>query len=163
MPLPCLLNRNSHITKLIFLFFVEHLDSDFLQPLAVVQLDESTTNESSSLEKLATDSNSEMVYACDEFGNPIAVGVFVTESFSNLVSPNENSQFQEGQIHRKADPTWVGAVEECATNVDKVHSIDAEIEPARKPLIRVYKVNKGPNSRSVLMTSLALKGELWLI
>ena len=59
--------------------FIAGQATEMLPPLAVIPLDAATGKDLASLEQFANDSNSQMVYAQDEFGNNIAVGVFVTE------------------------------------------------------------------------------------
>ena len=110
---------------------------DILEPLAVVPLQDSFPTEAASLVDFAKESNSQVVVASDDLGNQITVGIFVTESFDAKQLPDVAN----------ANPNWVGAVEECSSQVEKNVSLDAEISGDKQPTIRVYKVNKGPKGK----------------
>ena len=62
-----------------------------------------------SLEMFAGQSNTNLVYAHDEFGNQLAVGLMVTDEFMGKEQPNK------GNVIKDDDINWVGAVEECGT------------------------------------------------
>ena len=99
------------------------------------------------LEDFEAVSNSEMVYACDELGNQIAVGVIVSNSCE---LPSDEKKItaipdcESVDFPASANDSWVGAMEECGTetieNVESDEKCDAEIP------IRLYKVNKGRKS-----------------
>ena len=99
-----------------------------------------------SLEDFATSSNSDLVYACDKFGNQIAVGVFIKSSESGK---EQNYEIKHENFADIADnpinPTsqWVAAIEECATeNPEEPCTRDHPSASDPNP-IRIYKVQKG--------------------
>ena len=60
------------------------------------------------------------MYAQDEYGNDIAVGVFVTEHFveKGIISENmKEENVSASEITDQPNITWVAAVEECPTAV----------------------------------------------
>ena len=98
----------------------------------------------SALESYGNASNVNMVYATDEFGNNIAVGVFVTNKFTGNEGKMEGIESQDINKPFKEEGSfpWVGACEECptqATEVDEKGKCNDE-EPDVN--VQVYKVNK---------------------
>ena len=65
---------------LVIIIFIVDKD-EILKPLAVIPLKENNGDEISYLENFASSSNAQMIYACNELGEKVAVGLFVTESF----------------------------------------------------------------------------------
>ena len=56
-----------------------------LQPIAVLPFTKEDVPDELSLENLAAILKGELVYGVNEFGNPLAVGVFVTNEFHRSV------------------------------------------------------------------------------
>ena len=112
--------------------------------MAVFPQDDVKHEEVSSLEQFAAVSNSEMVYACDEFGNKIAVGVIVSNSFDVSPTNEDISKIESSScidLDQSANGSWVGAMEECAT--EEIENIQTDEQSQPKDEIRVYKVQKG--------------------
>ena len=108
-------------------------------------MDAATGKDLASLEQFANDSNSQMVYAQDEFGNNIAVGVFVTEAFcpNDVMAKDLDDRISNsGECSPQANINWVGALEECPTEVIDCVDIQNDLDVANENCIRVYKVKK---------------------
>ena len=91
---------------------ISAVKSEFIPPLAVIPFTDEGNAQISSLHEFANASNSNLIYAQDEFGNNLAVGVFVTEEFAQNVTEGNYSTHDGQQTEQAA---WVGAVEECVT------------------------------------------------
>ena len=55
-----------------------------MKPLAVIPLETISQSQLTAMQQFADGSNSQMVYACDELGNNVAVGLFVTDEPNKL-------------------------------------------------------------------------------
>ena len=109
-------------------------------------LNSSENNAFVPLESLASNPNSDMIYAVDHLGNQITLGVFVTDSFGISPSINEEIKFENEQKENISNDNWVAAVEECVTldtPLSEVKGTSAEIQA-----IPVYKVNKRSQRKS---------------
>ena len=98
-----------------------------------------------SLEQYAESSNSKLVYAHDEIGNDIAVGVFVTEDFNVNIIENKDEKeekYSTEDINSQPNITWVVAVEECHGQKTEGISLEAECDDTKEHTVRVYQVNK---------------------
>ena len=126
--------------------FEDRKESEVLKPVAVIPLKESNSHEISYLESFATSSNSQMVYACNENGEKVAVGIIVTESF---YGSSENSA--EAEVICEPNAAWIAAEEECVTEDLKSKDLKQEIanEVDKEKVVHVYKVNKGKRKEEV--------------
>ena len=120
-------------------------EGQILRPLAVIPLNDGNAEEISTLENFAATSNSQMIYACNELGEKVAVGLFVTENF-NVTCPDTNDLALQESFQLPSQSTgndaWVGAEEECVTEIGK--EVVNEAKPDNKTdVICLYKVNKG--------------------
>ena len=130
------------------------MKADILKPFVVIPLQDAAGEDVSYMESFARSSNSEMVYACDEQGNKLAFGLFVTDSFEQEAghadiikqfAGKDNEEIKnESSAEIFSDTQFVGAVEECvseptALEVEK----NQETKVPKLNIIRVYKVNKG--------------------
>ena len=131
-------------TKLLEFFVISDTSADILAPFAVIPLETPNAEASASIQDYAEASNSNLVYAQDEFGNNIAVGVFVTEEFHPFVKSEDLSM---GNPTENQDINWVAAVEECLTECNEYSSIENAAGSPQKDSIRVYKVKKQKNGR----------------
>ena len=122
-----------------FNYISDTVPEEVLQPLAVIPIEQPDPAHSGDLQSFANQVNAPLVYACDEFGNQIAVGVFVTDSFGQI--QDKKAEFGEVKVDGNPNPNWVGAVEECCSAENEIVSVEEEMEGPSKPLIRVYKVN----------------------
>ena len=120
------------------------MTGDHLEPLAVILLDLVTDNQMQSLKQYAESSNSNLVYAHDELGNDIAVGVFVTEQFTVTMMQSQKIEDEYSSHELKEHPniTSLGAVEECPSEICDDMSVKADYDERKEHQIRVYKVNK---------------------
>ena len=123
--------------------------SEILKPIAVISLNGNDNNvQVSTLENFATASNSQLVYACNEFGERIAVGLYVTESFTdNSADFDKNSKMKPIQANAENEK-WIGAVEECVTQETKDIKTGMSVNNDAKNSIKLYKVNKGKRKQS---------------
>ena len=104
-------------------------------------LEENTASEEiSKWNEIALKSNSNLVYACDELGNQIAVALIVNPSFNVDGKVKVDNAYDSQNIQQE----WVvAAVEECSTACDD-NKIDLNVEDQpRNSAIRKYKVGKG--------------------
>ena len=124
--------------------------SDPLPPLAVIPLDSVKDTHITSLEQYAESSNSNLVYAHDEFRNDIAVGVFVTDDFHGTFMKNKDTEEQNYSteaVNVHPNITWVAAVEECHGQKTEDISLKSECDDTQEEKIRVYKVEKKKKSQ----------------
>ena len=128
---------------------IDNQAGQILRPIAVIPLngpeDESHI---SYLKSFATASNSEMIYACNELGEKVAIGLYVTESFnsnSNQVigQCKEEKEYEKINLHGR-----LGAVEECSTEEIEGNKEQINVSKQKENVIRVYKVNKGKKKRA---------------
>ena len=125
--------------------FIAGQQTEMLPPLAVIPSDAATGKDFASREEFANDSNSQMVYAQDEFGNNIAVGVFVTEAFcpNDVTAKDLDDKISNsGECIPQANINWVGALEECPTEVIDSVDIQNDLDVDNENCIHVYKVKK---------------------
>ena len=113
----------------------------------MIPMEESPSTEAAPLVNFATDSKSELVYACDASGNQIAVGVFVTDSFHVVDTEDDKIKSSELALDPNANSNWVAAVEECSSDFNGTVPINEDIDSEKQSVIRVYKVNKGPRAK----------------
>ena len=112
------------------LFISEKNISEILQPFAVLPY-EGESQEVSTLQQFASLSNSEMVYACDELGNKIAVGVLVNNEFGLQDNKFDDFSIQNSStvaVDDSANASWVAAIEECTTEVKENDEKDRETD-----------------------------------
>ena len=118
-----------------------------LQPLAMVAMGHGNNcDKVSNLESVAKQSNGQLVYALDDEGKQVAVGLIVPLPEPNEVdiSSCEPESFLKENV--EVNSSWVGAVEECVT-ADEFKENEVKVEPQKSEVIRVYKVNKGKASK----------------
>ena len=91
-------------------------------------------------------SQQDVVYAFDEFGNQVAVGYFVTNSFENLQPKAESPQAECAPeklvLDGMPNGSWVGAVEECKTAASDDYQLVKSVSQEERKPIRHYKVNR---------------------
>ena len=126
-------------------FLISENNCHIIAPLAVIPLQQECISEISSLQQFADASNSNLIYAQDEFGNNLAVGVFVTEQFDEHFT-GEKYSTEHGQEGEQVG--WVGAMEECITASDQFPADNNETELKKSANIKVYKVKKSRKSRA---------------
>ena len=121
--------------------------SQYLEPLAVFPVASATSNTiDPQMEAFASTSNSEIVYACDEFGNQIALGLIINEDYSLENMKRQN--VLEPEVDGIANNSWVAAVEECST----ADVLNEDTGPAPSS-IRKYKVNKPAKRQKQIATT----------
>ena len=130
--------------------FLPGLQSEILKPLAVIPLNEASKSDLTCLQQFAQASNSEMVYACDEFGNNLAVGLFVTTAFEDEKCKGEKVKHEDIEESKGIDlseANWVGAVEECVTESKEVYHEEVEVDSEKELGVRIYKVNRDSRAK----------------
>ena len=123
--------------------------SELLQPIAAITLNEETDSKIGLLENFAATSNSHMVYAYNEAGEKVAVGIFVTENFDENACNNCSNcylRYEDADDDQKINGNgqWVAAEEECVSESTADIKNDGPSDKSCK-VVRVYKVNKGKN------------------
>ena len=119
-----------------------------MKPLAFIPLKDNNGDEISYLESFASTCNAEMIYASNENGEKVAVGVFVTDSFygTSGMNPEECEKYSsEGYDESIANGNWIAVQEECVTEEATEPEVknEADSEACKADVIRVYKVKKG--------------------
>ena len=84
-------------------------------------------NEISLLQTLAQNTQGEVVYAVDEYGNQIALGVIISEDFNNYTQTSESNE--EITVSEDNQLNWIAAEEECPSNCNTMESTDIKQEP----------------------------------
>lgn len=105
-----------------------------------MSLEPSDTNDLCSLEHFAEGTNSQLVYAQDEFGNNIAVGVFVTKSFAENAIEGKDLKEEHDDLGAEGNIDWVAAIEECPMENDS--PLQKDLAGDKQDAIRVYKSTK---------------------
>ena len=116
-------------------------DSQFLQPPTVIPSVNGSDGTACLLEELAAKSNSDIIYAQDEFGNNIALGLVLNEDFSAGHDVKVENSIQAVDMDVEND-NWVAAVEECTKNSDTEQSVPSLENNFKPNAIRKYKSNK---------------------
>ena len=94
-------------------------ESEILRPIAVIPLNKGNHENMGLHENFARTSNSQMIYACNEYGEKVAVGLFVTENFNaHYAKTKEDYKVEESSLSNEVNlyGQWVAAQEECVTD-----------------------------------------------
>ena len=123
-----------------------------MKPLAVIPLKDNNGDEISYLESFASTCNAEMIYTCNENGEKVAVGLFVTDSFyrTSGINPEECEKYSsEGYDESIANGNWIAWQEECVTEEATEPEVKSEddSEACKANVIWVYKVKKGKKTQ----------------
>ena len=117
-----------------------------LKRIAVIPFNEGTNDQVGLLENFALSLNSQMVYACNEYGEQVAVGIFVTENFEvgNRDARKDCEVAEKSEVNEfDANNDWVAAQEECVTdNFEKVAQENISLDKNCE-VVCIYKVKKG--------------------
>ena len=84
-------------------------------------------NEIAVLQSLAQNTQGQLVYALDEYGNQIALGVILSEDFHNHTEISESNE--EITVSEDNQCNWIAAEEECPSNCNTMDSTDIKEEP----------------------------------
>ena len=128
-------------------FFSEFSCSEIVEKMQVIPLVQHGNGQDLTVENLGPVDNSNLLYAVDEFGNHLAIGVFVPQAhdnFQDVIQPDNGLEDKfKIPIKHEDDPNWVAAVEEIVT--DSVAPDEkTDCSPTKDDTeIRVYRVNKG--------------------
>ena len=121
-------------------------ESEILWPIAVIPLNEGNHENMGLLENFAHTSNSQMIYACNEYGEKVAVGLFITENFNaHNAETKEDYKVEESSLSNEVNlyGQWVAAQEECVTDSSEPVKEDMMLAKSTTEVVWVYKVNKG--------------------
>ena len=121
------------------------MNTEVLAPLAVISMENTENNAMACLNQYAGASNSNLVYAHDEFGNDVAVGLFVTNEFFPNTIENEHVKVEKclpDELKEPPNITWVAAVEECESEIMADTSLKENPDMQSDKNIRIYQVTK---------------------